>query len=244
MTNSKIRVELAREVARVQGQSAGKEEDSDTSHENEPLFVPKSAQVVSGRRYHRLRNLVEHPTCRDGRLEESLIRKAVSSLAARRSHQTALGKFSNCAEKHVSPGRRHRSQRCPSCVSERLLCVGSSTSPCFTASCCRDVSLAVTQQLRVQPLAWESSSCGSANPLSAGSVYIRPSTFLEMKKKDLGPSLVPFLPCESVRDHSLRNESIYQDRSPRWVGLRGPKLVSMRQQAFAPAKVWKSGGDL
>ena len=40
---------LAREVARVQGQPAGKEEDSDTSDENGPLLVPKSAGVVSGR---------------------------------------------------------------------------------------------------------------------------------------------------------------------------------------------------
>ena len=39
---------------------AGKEEDSETSDESGPLPVPKSARVVSGRRHHRLRMLVDH----------------------------------------------------------------------------------------------------------------------------------------------------------------------------------------
>ena len=45
------------------------------------------------------------------------------------------------------------------------------------------------------------------------------------------------------RDRSLRNGSIHQNRSPRWVGPRGLELVSVGQQALAPAKVWKSGRD-
>ena len=85
-TNFKSRVELARGVARVHGQPAGKEVDSDTSDENVPLLVPKSAQIVPGRQHHRLRNLVDHLMCLDGRSEESLLeRKAVKTLAARRN---------------------------------------------------------------------------------------------------------------------------------------------------------------
>ena len=47
-------------------------------------------------------------------------------------------------------GRSHRNRRCPSCVFERLLCPESSAPPCFTASCCRDGSLAVIQPFWVQ----------------------------------------------------------------------------------------------
>ena len=53
--------ELAREVARVRG------EDSETSDENGPLLVPKSGRVVPGRRHRRVRMLVDHLKCRDGR---------------------------------------------------------------------------------------------------------------------------------------------------------------------------------
>ena len=65
--------ELAREAARVQGQAAGKEEDSETSDENVPPLVPKSAWVVSGRRHHRVRVPVDHSMCRGGSSEESLL---------------------------------------------------------------------------------------------------------------------------------------------------------------------------
>ena len=47
-------------------------------------------------------------------------------------------------------GRRRRNRRSPGCVFERLLCPGSSASPWFTASCCRDGSLADIQPLWVQ----------------------------------------------------------------------------------------------
>ena len=71
-----------------------KEEDSETRDENGPLPLPKSALVVRGRRHHRLRMLVDHVMCRDGRSGESLLkRRAVRTLAARRSHPTALGLF-------------------------------------------------------------------------------------------------------------------------------------------------------
>ena len=86
---------MVREVAQVQGQAAGKEDDSDTSDENGPLPVPKSARVVSGRGHHLLRMLVGHLMCRDGMSEESLLeRRAVRSLAERRDYQT-VGRSSN-----------------------------------------------------------------------------------------------------------------------------------------------------
>ena len=91
---SKSLVELTRDGARVQGQPAGKEEDSETSDEIGPLPVPKPSQVVSGRRRHRLRLLVNHFMCRDGRSKESVLeRRDVRTLAARRNHPTALGTF-------------------------------------------------------------------------------------------------------------------------------------------------------
>ena len=57
--------ELAREVARVQGQPAGKEEGTKSGDERRPLPVPKSALMVSGRLHHRFRKLTEHLVCRD-----------------------------------------------------------------------------------------------------------------------------------------------------------------------------------
>ena len=68
--------ELAREVERVQGQPAVKEEDSGTRDENEPLLVPRSARVVSGRRHHRLCMRVDLLMCRNGRSEEFLGRSS------------------------------------------------------------------------------------------------------------------------------------------------------------------------
>ena len=70
--------------------------------------------------------------------------------------------------------------------------------------------------------------------------YMRPSELLELKKKDLVPSLVPPLSMLVGRDRSSRNGSVYQDWNPRWVGPHGPAMVSMGQQV-APAKVWESG---
>ena len=70
---SKSFVELAREVARLQGEPAGKEEDSETSDESGRLLVPESARVVCGRLHSGLRLLVDHLMCRDGFSEESLL---------------------------------------------------------------------------------------------------------------------------------------------------------------------------
>ena len=100
VTNSKSLQKQARVVSCARSRPAAvKEEDSETGDENGPSPVPKSARVISGRRHHRLPILVDHLMCRYGELEEleSLLkRRAVGALAARRSHQTALGKFLKC----------------------------------------------------------------------------------------------------------------------------------------------------
>ena len=172
VTNFKSREVLAREVARVQCQPAGKGEDKDTSDESEAPLVPMSAQVVSGRRHHRLRNLVDHLMCRDGEvggIAEAKCCKDTRSTAG--SSNRSWQVLQVCKEARVPPCRKRQSQRCLGCVSERLLCLGISTSPWFTASCCHDCSLAVSQPLWVQPTAEESSTCGSVHPLSAGNAH-------------------------------------------------------------------------
>ena len=150
--------ELTRKVARVEGQTAGKEEESETSDENGPVHVAKPAQVVSGRRHLRL--LVHHLMCRVGRSEEPIMeQRAARTLAARQDHQTALGKFLEIITgAHASSGRLRRKRRCPGRAFQRLLRSGSSTSQWITASCNSDGSLAVVQPL----LMWQCSSsfCG------------------------------------------------------------------------------------
>ena len=216
VTYSKSRKELACDVARVHGKAAGKEEDSDTSD------------------HHRLRNLVDHLMCQDGKLEESLTRRAVSSTAESSNRSWQVPPV--CKESRVPPGRTRQSERCPSCVFERLLSLGISTSRWFTASCCRDGSLAVIQPPWVQATAEESSSCGSVRPLACEQRTYA-IKIAGKEKEGSCPIACATSPMLVGRDHSVRNDSIYQDRSPRWVGLRGPELVSMDQQALAPAKV-------
>ena len=148
---SKSLVDLAREVAREQGQPAGKEEDSETSDENGPLPVPKSARVVSGRRHHRLRMLVDLLVYRD-RIE--IVAPGAKSCGDTRSATGSSNRSRNvpqiCKGARVPFLRRCRSRRCPGGVFERLLCPGITASPLFTASCSRDGSLAVIQPLWAQ----------------------------------------------------------------------------------------------
>ena len=64
--------------------------------------VPMFARVVSGRRHHRLRILIDHLMCRDEELEELLFeRRAVKTLAARRIHFTAVGTLLKCVKERV-----------------------------------------------------------------------------------------------------------------------------------------------
>ena len=117
-----------------------------------------------------------------------------------------------------------------------------STSPWFTASWCRDGSLAVIQSLRVQSTVEESSSRGRAHPRFASNVHA-PATVVGIEEDGSCPIARAALSMLVGRDRSLRNKSIFQDKSPRWVGPHGPELVSMRQQTFSPAEMSTSGGD-
>ena len=100
---SKSLVVLASDVAQVEGQLAGKEEDSETSDESGPLPVPKSARAVSGRRHHRLRMLVDHLMCRDavGRIAPGA--KSCEDTRRTRNHQTALGTFLKFGKERAVP---------------------------------------------------------------------------------------------------------------------------------------------
>ena len=53
-----------------------------------------------------------------------------------------------------------------------------------------------------------------------------PIKFSGKEKEGSCPIACAISPCIVVRYHSLRNESIYLDRSPRPVGFRGPEVVS------------------
>ena len=88
--------------------SPAKRRTGETSDESGPLPVPKSAWVASGRRHHRLRMLVDHSLCRDGRSEESFQeRRTVRTLAARRNSQTALGNFFKIVQKRTLSRVKH-----------------------------------------------------------------------------------------------------------------------------------------
>ena len=121
-----------------------------------------------------------------------------------------------CEGTCASSGRRRRNRRCFGHVVEQLLCPGNSASPWFAASCCRDGSLAVIQQIwvlessEVPPMSEEvavtslgrhfntthpsqSSPLGSVRLHFAGKVhaYVRTS---DCERKYLVPPLVLLLP--------------------------------------------------
>ena len=120
--------------------------------------------MVSGRRHHRLRLLVNHFMCRDGRSKESLMeQRTVKTLAARQNHPTALGtplEFGKERALHLVEDVDVEGALVP-CSSD-CYCPGCSASPCFTASCGRDGSLAVSQPLWVQQTAKVPSSTEGA----------------------------------------------------------------------------------
>ena len=109
----------------------------------------KSARVVSGRRRHRLRMLVDLLLWTVGR-----IAPGTKSSEDTRSTTASSNRSSDapkiCEGARAPSGGRRRNRRCLCCLCERLLCQGSSASPWFTGSCCRDGSLAMIQPLWVQ----------------------------------------------------------------------------------------------
>ena len=95
---SKSLEELVREVSRVEGQPAGKEEE--TSDESGASIC---AEVRTGRVLATTPPFA-HAGRRDGRSEESLLeQRAVRTLAARRNYETAFGTFLKFAKGRALP---------------------------------------------------------------------------------------------------------------------------------------------
>ena len=225
VTMSKSLEELAREGARVQGQSAGKEEDDGTSDESGPMPVSKSTPVVSDSRHHRWRMLIDHLMCRDGELEQLLLeRGAVKTLDARRIYQTAVGTFLKCGDAEIDGAlvayskncfahgvlRHHRSQLRAAVMGlwPSFSRSGPRKLPTFhqCLKSWRQLTLVRTQQAVPAP-AWERIAAQHP-PLKhlhmAVIIFILPvpyictSELLAFKKKDLVPPLAILLPCSSV----------------------------------------------
>ena len=205
------------------------------SDESGPSLVPWSTRVVSGRRHHRLRISVGHLTCRDRKLEESLLkRRGVRALAARRSLQTALGKFvksvKECAFHLVEDVEVDDARLAyPNCC----FVLGVQQHDGSQLLACRGGSLAVVQSIWVQQTAKELTSCGSVHPQLANNVHA-PVRVGGIEIEGCCHIVCAISPMMVDRDRSLRNKSIHQDKSPRWVGPHGPSLASMGHQAPAP----------
>ena len=147
-----------------------------------------------------------------------------------------------CRGARAPPGRGCRGQPCPSCVSERLLRPGSSTSPWLTVSCCRDGSFAVIQPNEVQQTAEESSFFDNVHPHFACYMHV-PVRVAGIETERYCPAACATSLVLGDRDRSSWNGRFCQDRSPQWISHRNPKLFSIGQHALAPAKVWKSRGN-
>ena len=190
VTNSTSLEKLAR-LRRDRGQPAGKEGDSETSDENEPSLVPKSAR---GGFWTTTPPPARFGRSREGKLEESPEAKSCEALAAGRSHQTALGKFLKSVKEralHLVENVEVNDAR----VAHR--------SDCFV--------LGVQHHHGSQLLAavkdrWPSFSRFGSSRLPKNHphvavctlilriAYIRLSDLLALKQKDPVPSLVPLLP--------------------------------------------------
>ena len=139
MSNFTDLVKLARDVARVQGQPAGKEEDSETSDENVSLLVPKFARAMSGRwtspLAHACPSFVVSCVMQSWK-NRSEAKSCESTRSATKSSNRSGQVPQVCQGARAPSGRRRRSRRCFGGVFERLLCPGSSASPWFTATRC------------------------------------------------------------------------------------------------------------
>ena len=117
-------------------------------------------------------------TCREGKLEESPKQRAVRALAARRNHQTALGKFRKFVLKRM------------------LLVVDDVEIDGALVAWHRRGSQDLATVMDRRPSFRKSSTCGSIVILWV--TYMCPSELLTLKKKDLVPPLVPRLPRLSI----------------------------------------------
>ena len=187
---------MARKTARIQGQSAGRDEDGGSSGVSRPLPGPNSSPAVSGRRRRALLALIDHLMWRTGKLEESLMKRAVKTLAARRFCQTALGTLLKFVIKRVLPLVENATiDGALVAHSKTLLRPGNSASPWFAASCCRDGSLAVIQPIWVQKTFEESSPYGNVHVCLVGDVHspVRASGFEREGFRPTACAIAPML---------------------------------------------------
>ena len=215
VTMSKSPEELAREVARVQGQPAGREEDSETSDESGPFPVPNSARVVSGRRHHRLRMLVDHlmcsrwkigtlalgaKSCNDPRRKDGIIKPLLGRSSS--LHKSTRFFWSKTSRSTV------RGSRIPTTALSRELSITTRKLPRFQRclKAWRQLTPARTRRAMPAPV-WEgiAAQVTHLNQLQMAAfipillvTYTRRSELVALRKKDLVPPLVPHLPCWSV----------------------------------------------
>ena len=103
-------------------------------------------------------------------------------------------------------------------------------------------TLAVIQPIWVQQLAEEFSSFDSVPRHFAG--YVDASVGAsDIEKEGPCPTSCTTSPMIVGLDRSVRNWSIYQGRSLRWVGFHGQALASVDQQVLARTQRRKSGGE-
>ena len=222
--------ELAREVALVQGQPAGKVEGSESSGESGPLPVPKSARVVSGRRHRRLRNV--RSTKISNRASD------VPQVGAR-----AYAPFVRNRRKSAMPCYlHHHGSQLHAAVMDRWPSFSRSGSRNFlrfhqclkgvpaTRTCAHPTSNVGTSLGRItgQLHPSQSSPCGSVRPHLAGVVHASVRA-LGVEKEGYCSSACATSPTVVGRDRTFRN-----CRAPRWVCSRGPLLASIDHVPNAP----------
>ena len=208
--------ELAREVARLQGQPAGKEVDSETSEENGPLHVPKSARVVSGR--------TTPPFAHAGRSPD------VSSYSEKHAFRLVGNVEVNDVRHAYSNGcfvqgvLHHHGSQLLAAVMHRwpsFSRFGSRKLPRFHQYLMKLRQLTRRNYSTAHPS--QTSPCGSVHPFLAGGA--------SGVEKGFRPTACAATPVLVGRDRSFRDWSAYHDEGLRWVGPRETALASLSQQA-------------
>ena len=195
----------------MQGQPAGKEEDSETSDENEPLPP-------------------------DGRSEDSLLeRRAVKTLAARHNPKTSLGKFLMVVQMRALPLVEDVE------VDGALVAYSNDCSVQGVQHHNGSQHLVAMMERWPSFSRYGSSKLPMNHPHVAVFIfilrvtYMRPSELLTLRKKALVPPLVPLLPCCSIviAGHEMggfartgvRDGSVLKDqRWVQWVNKLSPQL--------------------
>ena len=167
--------------------------------------------------------------------------KSCGEPAARRSRRTVLGRFLQCVKKHafqlVGNVKANDAQIAypNDCFVLGFQCHHGSLPPAAVMALWPSFSrFGSSQLLRNHPHV-------AVLILHLWVTHICPIRIAGKEKEGSFPIACATSPMHVSRDHNLRQESIHQDRSPRWIGPRRPKLVSVGQHAFT--EVWKSRRD-